>query len=264
MTNAAAFRNTRSDADLLAAYARRPSPELLERLVERFLPLARSLASRYKGGAEPFEDLEQVANMGLVKAIKGFDPERRNSFTSYAVPTILGELRRHFRDRVWNLRLPRALQESTMSVERAMERLPETIGRQPTVRELAEEAGLDEDVVLESLVAREARWTSSVDAPVRSDEEAGVTRLDQLGSRDAGFDRVEADAAAATADLDQRERTILELLYDKGLTQAETGARLGCSQMQVSRLSRRALTKLLGAVQGSDRAPIAAEAPIAA
>ena len=155
----------RADARLLAEYASRPSARLLEQLVERYLPLSRSLARRYRGGDEPFEDLIQVADLGLVKAIQGFDPDRGVPFTAYAVPTILGELRRHFRDRVWNLRLPRGLQESAAKAEAAVDRMTEELSRSPTVAEIAERTGLDADQVHEALAAREARYTVSLDAP---------------------------------------------------------------------------------------------------
>jgi RNA polymerase sigma-B factor len=212
------------DARLLAAYAVERRPSQLKELVERYRPLSQSLANRYRGGREPFDDLAQVADLGLVKAIQGFQPEREIPFSAYAVPTILGELRRHFRDRVWNLRLPRPLQESTMVVDAATERLTERLGRSPRVSELAEETDLSIEVIDETLVARDVRWTASMEAPVRS----------------------EGESADALADLVGRLR------FGAGLTQAEVGTRMGVSQMQVSRLSRSGLRKLLAAVQGRD------------
>ena len=248
----------RSDDSLLVAYGDDHSPADLERLVERYRPLARSLARRYLGGDEPFEDLLQVADLGLVKAIRGYDPDRPNSFVAYAVPTILGELRRHFRDRVWNLRLPRALQESAMTIEGALAGLTEDLGRDPSTSEIAERAGLSDDDVEATMVAREARWPMSMDAPVRPDDPAAPTRVDLIGREEFGYDRVEADYACSTASLDDREREVLALRYGAGMTQAEIGSRLGISQMQVSRVSRRALGKLLAAVQGDEAAPRAA------
>lgn len=241
------------DVRLLITYAEDPSDSRLEQLVERYQPLARSLAHRYRASREPFEDLIQVADLGLVKAIKGYDPDRNSSFTAYAVPTILGELRRHFRDRVWNLRLPRGLQESSMKVEGAIERLTGRLGRSPTATELAEETELSIEQINETLVARDVRWTSSMEMPGRTDDgEAGIAPADLLGSIDPGYDRVEADFASTTAVLDERERTMIELRFEDGLTQAEIGSRLGVSQMQVSRLSRRGLNKLLTAVRGDE------------
>ena len=241
------------NARLLNAYAEDPSHARLEQLVERYQPLARSLAHRYRAGREPFEDLIQVADLGLVKAIKGYDPNRNTSFTAYAVPTILGELRRHFRDRVWNLRLPRGLQESSMKVEGAIDRLTGSLGCSPTVAELAEETDLSIEQINDTLVARDVRWTSSMEMPGRTDDgEAGITPADSLGKSDPGYDRVEANFASASVVLDERERTVIELRFEEGLTQAEIGGRLGVSQMQVSRVSRRALAKLLAAVRGDD------------
>jgi RNA polymerase sigma-B factor len=247
-----------ADDRLLATYRDDPGAANLETLVERYRPLARSLAHRYLGGSEPFEDLLQVADLGLVKAIQGYDPDRNTSFSAYAVPTILGELRRHFRDRVWNLRLPRALQESTLAIDVALGGLTEELGREPTVAELAERTGLTEEIVSESLIAREVRWTMSIDAPLRADDDAGATRVELISREELGYDRVEADYACSTAILDAREREILELRFDTGLTQAEIGSRLGISQMQVSRVSRRALVKLLTAVQGGGASPLIA------
>jgi RNA polymerase sigma-B factor len=237
----------RHDEALLAAYAQDPDPRRLDELVERFQPLVRSLAGRYRGRQEPFEDLLQVANLGLLKALRGYDPERGTSFSTYAVPTILGELRRHFRDRVWNLRLPRPLQESTLAVEAALERLSEELGRTPTKAELAVATELSVDRIDETLVARDARWTAALDAPIG---EEGERLADQLGRVDFGFDRIEAEQACRRAVLEPREKVAIELRFIDGMTQAEVGRRLGCSQMQVSRLSRRGLYKLLAAVRG--------------
>lgn len=256
MNSATETTARRHDREMLVAYAKNPTPGGLERLVERYQPLSRSLASRYRGGSEPYDDLVQVADMGLVKAIQGFDPERETSFTSYAVPTILGELRRHFRDRVWNLRLPRALQESTMTVEGATSRLTERLGRSPKVEEVADESGLEVEVVAESIVARDARWTQSMDAPVTTDDGA-ASRGELLGHNDPGYDTVEANLACSAAELEDRERQMLRMRFGQDMTQAEIGARLGVSQMQVSRVSRRGLRKLLAAVQGEATAAAA-------
>lgn len=245
----------RREARLLDDYARERKPSQLAELTVRFQPLARALASRYRGGHEPFEDLLQVAHLGLVKALKGYDPERPTTFTAYAVPTILGELRRHFRDRVWNLRLPRGLQESSARIDAATETLTEKLGRVPTIRDLASETGLTEEEVGEALVAREVRWTSSFDAPLVAEDEA-VAPAESLGCEDPGFDRVEAQVACSSARLEQRERTAIELRFGSGMTQADVGREMGVSQMQVSRLSRSGLAKLLGAVRGQDE-PVA-------
>ncbi len=240
------------DADLLAAYAAERKPSQLAALVDRYRPLSHSLAARYRDRREPFEDLVQVADLGLVKAIQGFDPTRNTSFAAYAVPTILGELRRHFRDRVWNLRLPRALQEAVATVEESIHRLTETLGRPPTDSELAEETSLSIDEVHEALVAREARWTVSMDAHSAGENDNLSSVADLVGKPDPGFDRVEANLACSTAGLARHEHAAIRLRFGAGLTQSEVGSRMGVSQMQVSRVSRRGLNKLLGAVQGKD------------
>ena len=150
---------------LLRRYATTRDPQLKEELVHRLLPLARSLALRYRATPEPLEDLIQVASLGLVKALDGFDPERGKSFNAYAAPTILGELRRHFRDRVWELRLPRDLQDRTMAVRAAAAALSEELGRTPGVSQIAERLELSEEEVLETFEADSARRTLSLDGP---------------------------------------------------------------------------------------------------
>jgi RNA polymerase sigma-B factor len=245
----------RSDHILLLRYSERRSPELLEQLAERFMPLARSLAMRYHGGGEPLEDLVQVASLGLVKAIEGYDPSLGKPFNAYAVPTILGELRRHFRDRVWNLHLPRSLQEATMRVDGAVDKLTELNGRSPTVGEIAAHLEVDTEDVLEAMGAAEARRTLSLDAPRRGEDGETSAAIESVGSEDPGYDRVEAELASATADLSDRERLILELRFQQGMTQSEIGERLGVSQMQISRLMRRALRTLLDSVRGDDDEP---------
>jgi RNA polymerase sigma-B factor len=203
---------------------------------------------RYRAGSEPMEDLIQVADLGLVAAIKGYDPDRGKSFTAYAVPTILGEIRHHFRDRVWNLRLPRALQESTAAVDKAADRLTQDLGRAPTVEEIAEKAELPPASVLEAQRAAQARYTVSFDGVDSEDDDPPA--MAQIGTREFGYDRVEANLASTTADLDEREVTVLRMRFQKGMTQRDIGAELGVSQMQVSRISRSGLQKLVAAVRG--------------
>ena len=219
--------------------------------MERFLPLARSLALRYRGAAEQFEDLIQVASLGLVKALHGFDPERGSPFIAYAAPTILGELRRHFRDRVWEVRLPRGLQERAMAVSEAAQKLAEEEGRAPTVGQIAARLELTEEEVSEALEADQARRALSLDAPQSREERESATLGEAVGAPELGYDAVEAQLAASEAPLDERERTVLRLRFEGGLNQYEIGRRLGVSQMQVSRIMRRSLRKLLAAVQGT-------------
>jgi RNA polymerase sigma-B factor len=239
-----------AEAKLLRRYAENCDPAVREELVRRFLPLARSLALRYRGSSEDLEDLIQVASLGLVKALDGFDPERGDSFVAYAAPTILGELRRHFRDRVWDVRLPRGLQERTMAVNQVAGELSDEIGHTPTVSQIAERLGLDQEDVSEALQADEARRTLSLEVPrSRGEEEESTTIIETVGETESGYDTVEAQLAAEDAPLDERERLVLSLRFHEGLNQYEIGARVGISQMQVSRIMRRALRKLLAAVQ---------------
>jgi RNA polymerase sigma-B factor len=239
---------------LLRRYAKTRDPQLKEELVRRFLPLARSLALRYRSTPEQLEDLIQVANLGLVKALDGFDLERGESFNAYAAPTILGELRRHFRDRVWELRLPRRLQERTMAVREAAAALSEDLGTTPTVSQIAARLELCEEEVLEAIEADSARRTLSLDAPRSREDKVAEPMIETVGGQEAGYDRVEAQLAAEGAPLTERERTALRLRFEDDLHQREIGARLGVSQMQVSRIMRKALRKILDAVQGGELA----------
>ena len=241
-----------SEEALLRRYAADRSPVVREELIRRFMPLARSLAMRYRRQTESLDDLVQVAGLGLVKAVDGFDPSRERPFAAYAVPTILGELRRHFRDHVWNVRLPRALQERTMKVDAATATLIDDLGRFPTPKELADRLEISVEDVLEALEADHARRTLSLDAPRRSDEEDATSAVETIESTEAGYDRVEAQLAAHSAELDEREWAILRMRFVEDLTQREIAAQFDVSQMQISRISRRALWKLLSAVSGDE------------
>lgn len=234
---------------LLRRYAVDRSPALREELARRFMPLARSLAMRYRRQTESLDDLIQVANLGLIKAIDGFDPARGRPFAAYAVPTILGELRRHFRDHAWNVRLPRGLQELTMQLDQATNALTEELGRVPSAAQIAERLGISTENVLEGLEAGHARRTLSLDAPRLADEES-MPAVEMIADKELGYDRVEAQMAAERAGLDEREWRVLQMRFVDQLTQLEIGRSLGVSQMQISRISRRALGKLLDAVQG--------------
>jgi RNA polymerase sigma-B factor len=245
-------RPVSDEAKLLQRYAETGDPALKEELVRRFLPLARSLALRYRGSSEDIDDLVQVASLGLVKALDGFDLERGQSFIAYAAPTILGELRRHFRDRVWDVRLPRGLQERTMAVHKAAAELSDELGRTPTVSQIAERLDLDDEEVSEALQADEARRTLSLEVPRSREDPDAATIIETLGQTDQGYDAVEAQLAAQEAQLDERERRVLNLRFEEDLNQYEIGRILGVSQMQVSRIMRGALRKLLAAVQAED------------
>jgi RNA polymerase sigma-B factor len=217
-----------------------------EELVRRFLPLARDLALRYTYSDEPFDDLLQVANLGLLKAIDRFDPDRGTKFTSFAAPTILGELKRHFRDKGWALRVPRDLQERALAVNREAEALATRLGRSPTVREIAEALGRTPEEVLEASEAAMSYETMSLDMPTARDDDESAALVDRFGANDPGFELVEhRDAIVGTwAVLPEVERKVLELRFVEDLTQREIGNRIGYSQMHVSRMLRSALTRI--------------------
>jgi RNA polymerase sigma-B factor len=238
---------------LLAEYASTHRPELERELFVRFQPLARSLAMRYRGGSENNEDLMQVAGLALIKALRGYDPERGRRFAAYAAPTILGELRRHFRDHSWRLHMPRSLQERTMQVDRTSSELSDELGRAPTASEVADRADLSEEEVIDVYQAREAQRSMSLDMPVHREEADSVPMVETVASTEGGFDTVEAQLAIEQcADLDERERAVIRMRFAEDLNQYEIGERLGVSQMQVSRIMRRGLAKLLEAVQGEE------------
>ena len=215
-------------------------------LVERYMPLARSLALRYRRASEPLDDLIQVASVGLVKAVDRWDPERGLAFSSYAVPTILGELRRYFRDSTWDVRPARDLQELCLSVEEAREALWIDLGRSPTVADIAAHLGRGPEEVVEALQASEGRSLRSLDAPVHEQEGDSATAGDLMGHDDPEFDRVEASATIErlTGILDERAQEILRLRFQEDLLQSEIAERVGCSQMHVSRIIRSSLEKL--------------------
>lgn len=213
----------------------------------RFLPLARQLASRYRYSGEPVEDLTQVACVGLIKAIDRYDPERGSGFTRYALPTMLGELKRHFRDKGWALRVPRATQELVLKVNDALGTLPAKLGRAARPRDVAEAIGVSVEDVLEAMEAATAYETTSLDAPRSTGaEDEEWTHAGTLGEEDPGYELVELGEAleGTLAALPARERLILRLRFERDLTQAEIATCVGISQMHVSRLLRRSLARL--------------------
>ncbi|HEX6457466.1 MAG TPA: SigB/SigF/SigG family RNA polymerase sigma factor [Thermoleophilaceae bacterium] len=234
------------EARLFARYRRDGDPAARRELIERFLPLARRLAARYQGGGEPLDDLAQVASLGLVKAVDGFDPSRGLRFSSYAVPTILGELRRHFRNTTWSIHVPRGIQERTLRVNEAIDYLSTQLGESPPVQAVAAEVGLTVEEVLEAMEARAAHETASLDSPVAWSDDAAVTLGDSLGREDSGFELVEDSMTVnrALRTLPERQRVILHLRFAEDLTQREIAERTGISQMHVSRLIRQALEQV--------------------
>ena len=210
------------------------------------MPLARSLALRYRRASEPLDDLVQVAAMGLVKAVDRWDPDRGLAFSSYAVPTILGEIRRYFRDATWDVRPARDLQELCLVVEEAREKLWADLGRSPTVADLAGHLDRSQEEIVEALQASEGRSVRSLDAPVREDEGDSASAGDMIGTADPEFDRVEAGITLErmTGILDDRAREILRLRFQDDLLQSEIAEHVGCSQMHVSRIIRSSLERL--------------------
>ncbi len=242
-------QRSREDRALFARLAGNGDPRAREALVERYLPLARSLALRYRRSTEPLDDLMQVASLGLVKAIDGFDANREIAFSSYAVPTILGEIKRYFRDRTWAVRVPRGLQEMSARVDRAVSDLSEDLHRQPSVAEIAGRLGAEEEEILEALQAGSAYRTISFETPRSDADDDGGTLGDALGVDEHDFERAEQRAMLDTlmTTITEREREVLRLRFEEDMTQAEIGGIIGVSQMQVSRIIRRAIGRMSAA-----------------
>jgi RNA polymerase sigma-B factor len=240
-------RDGPSDAELFECVRRTSDSRARELLIERYLPLAHQLARRYQRVDEPLEDLVQVASLGLIKAVDRFDTEREVAFSSYAVPTILGELKRYFRDRTWAVRVPRDLQELALRVDRTVTLLSAGSPRSPSVGEIAQAVSASEEQVLEALEAAGAYRASSLDAPRSIQaEEPGESVVDALGYEESDYRRAEERATLEPllARISPRERIVLKLRFGEDMTQAEIGERIGVSQMQVSRLIRQALARL--------------------
>lgn len=226
-------------------------PAAREALVQRFMPLTRSLARRYDRSSEPFEDLLQVASVGLLKALDRFDVQRGYSFPSFAVPTILGEMRRYFRDCGWSAHVPRGDQERALKIRGAQETLTNEQGHAPTVNQLAVYLELDTEQVIDALQATQAYEALSLDAPRPGAEDEAMTFGDSMGHEDERYELVELDATivAALKHVPARERAMLHMRFVEDLTQTEIAARVGISQMQVSRLLRRSLDQLRALTQ---------------
>ena len=217
-----------------------------DELVESMQPVVRGLASRYRNTTEPLEDLEQVANLGLLKAVDRFDPDL-GPFMRYAVPTILGELKRHFRDRGWGIHVSRSLQERFLKVSDAVDQLTGQLGRSPTPRDIADATDFTLEEVLEALGASNAYAPAALDAPrTPGDVEEGGTLGDSLGAIDDRYEIVELGASLEPAlrALPERQRAILHMRFVEDLTQSQIAERLGISQMHVSRLLRRSIDRL--------------------
>jgi RNA polymerase sigma-B factor len=224
---------------------------LRERLVDQYIGLVEFLARRFRNRGEPLEDLVQVGTIGLLKAIERFDLDREVEFSTYATPTIVGELKRHFRDKGWAVRVPRRLQELHLELTKIVSTLGQELGRSPTVAEIAKAAGTSEENVLEGLEIAQAYNFTSLDAPIDSDDAGSTSFADQLGSEDDQLLNLEYRAALAPemAKLPERERRILYLRFFRGMTQSEIADKLGISQMHVSRLLNRTLMRLREALE---------------
>jgi RNA polymerase sigma-B factor len=234
---------------LLVAYHREGDRDARERALVELMPLVRALASRYAGRGEPLEDLVQVGALGLVKAVDRFDVDRGVEFSSYAVPTIVGEIRRHFRDKAWAMHVPRRVKELSVRLSRVLDELTTDLGRSPTVAELAEAAGAEEEEVIDALDSAHAYSTRSLHAPF--DEGGDDSLAEKLGEEELGYRDVEDGSLIATGldALDDRERRIVELRFFDEMTQSQIAAEIGISQMHVSRLLRRALVKMRGRIE---------------
>jgi len=235
---------------LFAAYGEAGTEDekgaIREKLVDQYIGLVEFLARRFRNRGEPLEDLVQVGTIGLLKAIDRFDLEREVEFSTYATPTIVGELKRHFRDKGWAVRVPRRLQELHLELTKVISSLGQELGRSPTVPEIAESAGISEETVLEGMEIAHAYSFTSLDAPIDSDDAESSSFADQMGSEDEQLENLEyrASLAPEMARLPERERKILYLRFYRGMTQSEIADRLGISQMHVSRLLNRTLMRL--------------------
>ena len=234
------------DDELLVTYHRDRDPIVRDELVKRFMPFARKLALRYVHSREPLDDLVQVASLGLLNALSRFEPGMGKKFTSYAAPTIMGELKRHFRDKGWSVHVPRELQERALAVSRQTERLSARLGRSPTVDELADALSCPAEQVIEGLDAAHNYVPASLDAPIAHEDDDRSALGETLGDEDGGFELAEDRQmlAAGWASLTDVERQVLGLRLVQDLTQREISQRIGCSQMHVSRLLRRSMIRL--------------------
>jgi RNA polymerase sigma-B factor len=245
----------RTDRELLRRYHELGDVEAREELIEQYLPLVRSLARRYANRGEQLEDLVQVGSIGLIKAIDRFDVGRGVELTTYATPNIIGEIKRHFRDKGWSIRVPRGLQELNVRLSQLLERLTVELERSPTIAELAKAADVTEEEVLEALESGQAYTTVSLSAPSGGGEEGELDPLESLGELEHEYEVSEDRAVLAPGldVLDERERRILHLRFWEGLTQSQIAQQVGISQMHVSRLIRRSLEKVRAEIEAERR-----------
>jgi RNA polymerase sigma-B factor len=233
--------------ELLQRYHEEGDTRARDELAEEMVPLARALAGRYSGRGEPIDDLVQVACLGIMKAIEGFDLSRDVRFSSYATPTVLGEIKRHFRDKTWAMRVPRGMQELQLELAKARDKLTTELGRSPTVQELADDVDQPFEEVLITIQSQEARRIRSLEEPTGTD----VTLADTVGARDPELGRAEMRVLldGALDALSDRDREVLRLRFGEDLTQTEISAQIGVSQMQISRIIRQALGRLRAEIE---------------
>jgi RNA polymerase sigma-B factor len=245
------------EASLWRRFTERRDLAARDALVDAYMPLARRMASRYAGVSEPYDDLVQVASLGLVRAIDRFDPSRGTPFAGFAKPTILGELKRHFRDRVWTIRVPRGIHDTMARIEVATEAMSSELSRPPSVEELSRHLKIDPSDVLEALEAGRNRRLLSLEAPVRDEDGGESMPPDWVGGDDPGYDLVEdrLTLERVLPSLGAREREILRLRFFDELPQSQVAERLGCSQMQVSRRLRQTLALLRQMGEGGTLGP---------
>jgi RNA polymerase sigma-B factor len=235
-----------NDRELLRRYHVEGDLEAREQLIEQYLSLVRSLARRYAHRGEQLEDLVQIGCIGLIKAIDRFDLDRRVELTTYATPNIIGEIKRHFRDKGWSVRVPRGLQELNVKLSRLVEELTVKLGRSPTISELAKASGAEEEEVLEALESGRAYSSLSLSSGAGIDDDEEVDPMETIGSEEPRYEITEEWAVLEPGlrALDDRERMIIHLRFFEGLTQSQIAQQVGISQMHVSRLIRRALEKI--------------------
>jgi RNA polymerase sigma-B factor len=243
-----------TDRELLRRYHQHGDLSAREQLIEQYLSLVRSLARRYSYRGEQLEDLVQIGSIGLIKAIDRFDIDRGVELTTYATPNIIGEIKRHFRDKGWSVRVPRGLQELNVQLSRIVEELTVQLGRSPTIAELAEASGAEEEEVLEALESGRAYSSLSLSVGATQDDDEAVDPMESIGTEEPGYEISEEWAVLEPGlrALDDRERQILHLRFFEGLTQSQIAQQIGISQMHVSRLIRRSLEKIREEIAAED------------
>jgi RNA polymerase sigma-B factor len=254
--------NSVDDRALLRRYHEQGDLAAREQLIKQYMSLVRSLARRYSYRGEQLDDLVQIGAIGLIKAIDRFDIERGVELTTYATPNIIGEIKRHFRDKGWSVRVPRGLQELNVQLSKIIEELTVELGRSPTIPELAKAADAEEEAVVEALESGRAYSSVSLSTGGGQDEDGDLDPLESLGAEEPEYEVSEDRAVLAPGfrALDERERLILHLRFFKGLTQSQIAQQVGISQMHVSRLIRRALEKIRDEIGGGEQDPPAPQA----